>query len=71
MGWTPVVRRRRKKSARSESSGNLIVNYKISLVMYRKGDGIPRAYVHEHLKVSRLVSTKPSLLPRELELKIK
>ena len=45
VGWTPIVRRRRKKnvwSEESESSGNLNVNDKIrSLVMYRKVDRIP------------------------------
>ena len=48
VGWTPVVRRRRKKSPRSEegeSSGDLNVNDKRrSLVRYRKVDGIPGLY---------------------------
>ena len=37
-GWITVVRRRRKKSAGSESSGNL--NDKKKLGKYRKVDGI-------------------------------
>ncbi len=64
LGWIPVVRRRRKKSARSEeseSSGNVNVNNKRrSLVMYRKVDGIPRIYIRESLKAARQVVVKPS-----------
>ena len=48
VGWTPAVRRRRKKSARSkesESSGNLNVNNKRrSLVRYRRWPGIQGIY---------------------------
>ena len=46
VGWTPVMRRRRKKNARSEeseSSGNLNVNNeRRNLAMYRKMDWIPK-----------------------------
>ena len=49
VGWTPVVRRRRNKSAwseESESSGNLNVNDKRrSLVRYRKVDVILEIYI--------------------------
>ena len=48
VGWTPVVRRRRKKSARSVDgidSRNLNINLYLiegrSLVRYRKASGIP------------------------------
>ena len=47
VGWTPVMGRKRKKSARSEeskSSGNLNVNNK-SLVRYMKMDGIPEEFI--------------------------
>ena len=50
MGWTSVLRRRRKKSVRSEeseSNGNLNVNDERSLVIYRKVDRIPGIYICE------------------------
>ena len=51
------MRRRRKKSARSEeneSSGNLNVNDKRrSLVRYRKVDGILGISIRENMKASR------------------
>ena len=52
VGWTPDVRRWRKKSTRSEeneSSGNLNMNNKRrSMVRYRKVDGIPVIYIREN-----------------------
>ena len=55
--WIQVVRRVRKKSARSEeseSSGNLNVNdIRRGLVRYRKVDGIPGINIQENLKASR------------------
>ena len=57
VGWTSIVRRRRKKIARSEeseSSGNLNVNNKKrSLVRHRKVEGILGIYIRENLKASR------------------
>ena len=43
VGWTPVVRRRRKKCARSEESesSGYVNDKRKSLLQYRKVDGIP------------------------------
>ena len=37
-----------------ESSGNLNVNNKRSLVMHRKVDGIPGIYIRKNLKASEM-----------------
>ena len=61
VGWTPVVRRRRKKCARSEKSesSGYVYDNRRSLVRYRKVDGIPGIYIRENLKSSRWVTVKP------------
>ena len=66
VGWTQVVRRRKKssRSEKTESCGNLNVNDKRrSLVRYRKVDGIPGINIRENLKASRWAAIKHSLLP--------
>ena len=61
VGWTPVVRRRRKKCARSEKSesSGYVYDKRRSLVRYRKVDGIPGIYIRENLISSRWVTVKP------------
>ena len=53
---TPVVKRRKKKSARSEESersGNMnVTDKRISLVRYRKVDRILGIYTGDNLKAS-------------------
>ena len=67
----PVVRRRRKKSARSEhgdDSGNSNIKLNLikgrSWVRYRDINGIPGIYIRGSLQVLRWVAVKPSPISR-------
>ena len=64
-GWTAVVRRRRKKSARSEDGDNS-ENWNVrsdfikgrNLVKYKEVNGIPGIYIRGSLQASRWVAVK-------------
>ena len=67
------MRRRRRKSARSEdseNSRNLNVNDIRSFVRYRKVDEILGIYIRESLKASRWVAVKTSPIASRTRTKI-